>query len=122
MSSSASLLLKLASRLLSLFALILFLQTSKVEAGSASAQLGVTARVVRSCRIATSPTGSPGDAQGVGANLNLNCSGGFSAVNSPSSGGITAGQTSTGGNDTVSYTISEVTSATNDTKTLTINF
>lgn len=65
------------------------------------------------------------DAQGtagVDASVNLNCSRGFNAVISPGRQGITAGQTSTSENGFVSYTISDVTSAGNDTRTLTINF
>jgi hypothetical protein len=110
-----------------LFAVILFLQNPKVEAASATAQLGVTVtvRVVSSCRITTSSTGNSMDAQGtagVDASVNLNCSRGFNAVISPGRLGVTAGQTSTSENGFVSYTISDVTSAGNDTKILTINF
>ena len=118
-------LLKLASRLLSLFAVILFLHNPKVEAASATAQLGVTVRVVSSCRIATSLTGNSMDAQGtagVDASVNLKCSKGSNAVVSPGGLGTTAGQTSTSENGIVSYTTSDVTSAGNGMKTLTINF
>lgn len=59
---------------------------------------------------------------GVDASVNLNCSKGSNAVNSPGGLGITAGQTSTSENGLVSYTTSDVTSAGNDTKILTINF
>jgi hypothetical protein len=65
------------------------------------------------------------DAQGtagVDASVNLKCPRGSNAVISPGGQGITAGQTSTSENGFVSYTISDVTSAGNDTKTLTINF
>jgi hypothetical protein len=108
-----------------LFAFILFLHNPKVEAASATAQLGVTVRVVSSCRITTSSTGNSMDAQGtagVDASVNLNCSRGFNAVVSPGGLGTAAGQTSTSENGFVSYTTSDVTSAGNDTKILTINF
>jgi len=124
-SCSASTLLKLASRLLGLFAVILFLHNSKAEAASATAQLGVTVRVVSSCRMTTSSTGNSTDAHGtvgVYASMNLNCSKGFNAVVSPGGSGITAGQTSTSENGLVNYSTSDVTSAGNDTKMLTINF
>jgi len=122
---SVSTLLKVASRFLSLFAVILFLHNPNAEAGSASAQLAVTVRVVSSCRITTSSTGNSMDAQGtagVDASVNLNCSKGSNAVNSPGGLGITAGQTPTSENGLVSYTTSDATSAGNDTKMLTINF
>ena len=125
MSCSASTFLKLASGLLSLFAVILFLPNPKVEAASATAQLGVTVRVVSSCRITTSSTGNSTDAQGtagVDASVNLKCPRGVNAVISPDGLGTTASQTSTGENGFVSYTTSDATSAGNDTKILTINF
>ena len=125
MSYSASTLLILASRLLSLFAFILFLHNPRAEAASATARLSVTVRVVSSCRITTSSTGNSMDAQGaagVDASVNLKCSRGSNAVISPGGQGITAGQTSTSENSFVSYTTSDVTSAGNDTKILTINF
>ncbi len=59
---------------------------------------------------------------GVDPSVNLKCSKGFNAVVSPGGLGTTAGQTSTSENGFVSYTISDVTSAGNDTKILTINF
>jgi hypothetical protein len=65
------------------------------------------------------------DAQGtagVDASVNLKCTSGSNAVISPGGQGITAGQTSTSENGFVSYTISDVTGAGNDTKILTINF
>jgi len=108
-----------------LFAVIFFLQNPKVEAASATAQLGVTVRVVSSCRIAKSSTANSMDAQGtagVDASVDLKCSKGFNAMVSPGGLGTTAGQTSTSENGLVSYTTSDVTNAGNDTKTLTINF
>jgi len=59
---------------------------------------------------------------GVDASVNLKCSSGSNALISPGGQGITAGQTSTNENGIVSHTISDVTSAGGDTKTLTINF
>ena len=118
-------LLKLASRLLSFLAVILFLQNGHVEAASATARLGVNVSVVSRCRITTSSTEKSLDAQGtvgVDASVRLDCSKGSNAVISPVGGGITAGQASTSGNELLSYTISDVTAAGNDTKTLTINF
>ena len=125
MSGSASSLLKLGSRLLGLFAFILILQSPEVEAASATAQLGVSVRVVNGCRVTTGPTENSVGAQataGVDASVRLNCSKGSNAVLSPVGDGITAGRTSTSENGIVSYTISDVTSAGNDTKTLTMNF
>ena len=61
-------------------------------------------------------------AAGVDPSVNLKCSRGSNAVISPDGQGTTAGQTSTSENGFVSYTISDVTSAGNDTKMLTINF
>ena len=125
MSCSASTLLKLARGLLSLFAFIHFFQNAKVEAASVSAQLGITVRVVSICRITTSVTENSLDAQATAradASVNLNCSRGFNAVISPGSPGITAGQASTSENGSASQTISDLTSAGSDTKTLTINF
>jgi len=125
LSCSASTLLKLAGGLLSLFAFILFLHNPKVEAASATARLSVTVRVVSSCRITTSSTGNSINAHGtagVDASVNLKCPRGVNAVISPDSLGATADQTSTNENGLVSYTTSDVTSASNDTKTLTINF
>jgi hypothetical protein len=59
---------------------------------------------------------------GVDASVNLKCPSGSNAVISPGGQGITAGQISTSENGIVSYSISDVTSGGNDTKTLTINF
>ena len=125
MSHSASTLLKLARRLLGLLAFFLFLQNAYVEAATATAQLGVSVRVVNGCRVTTGPTENSMGAQataGVDARVRLNCSKGSNAVLSPVGDGITAGRTSTSENGIVSYTISDVTSAGNDTKTLTMNF
>jgi len=61
-------------------------------------------------------------AAGVDARVNLKCPRGVNAVISPDGLGATAGQTSTSENGFVSYTTSDVTSAGNDTKILTINF
>ena len=125
MSHSASTLLKLARRLLGLLAFFLFLQSPEVEAASATAQLGVSVRVVNGCRITTGPTENSMGAQAtaeVDASVRLNCSKGSNAVIIPADGGITAGQISTSENGFVSYAISDGTSAGNETKTLTINF
>ena len=59
---------------------------------------------------------------GVDASVNLKCPRDVNAVISPGGVGITAGQTSTSENGFVGYTTSDVTSAGNDTKILTINF
>ena len=61
-------------------------------------------------------------AAGIDANVNLKCSKGSNAVISPGGWGTTAGQTSTSENGIVNYSTSDVTSAGNGMKTLTINF
>ena len=125
MSCSASTFLKIASRILGLFAVIFSLHNSKAEAASVTARLSVTVRVVSSCRITTSSTGNSMDGQGaagVDASVNLKCPRGVNAVISPDGLGATAGQTSTSENGFVSYTTSDATGAGSDAKILTIHF
>ena len=125
MICSASTFLKLAGRLLSLLAVILFLPCPNVEAASATARLGVTVRVVSRCGITTGLTENSLDAQATtwkDANVKLTCSSGFNAVISPDASGGTVGQTPSNGSGIVSDANADVSGAGADTKTLTINF
>lgn len=90
-----------------------------------TAQFGVTVRVVSRCTIAVSSPGNSTAARepvGADAAVNLNCTKGFKALIRAGDQGIAAVQTSTGENDLVSYTISDMTSSGTDSNVLTINF